>query len=123
MKAINPSTKRNSVLAALVLGLAWLPALADGPGNGDKSFDHGRRPSAGFGHYYSPQIEVFADPASEHWPGNYRPDSYHLDGYDGKSDRPTVCAGRTGQSWSTGSRECPPGQKKTKPGRQWSTSP
>ena len=80
--------------------------------------DPGRGGYAGF-----PEIQVFADPASEHWPANYLPDSHRLDGYDGQPDRITDCRGPSGRTLSTREQPCPTGQKPATPARRWSTSP
>ena len=78
----------------------------------------GRSPYTGL-----PEIQVFADPATEHWPANYLPDSHRLDGYDGKPDRITDCRGVSGRTLSTGEQPCPPGQTPSDNARSWSTSP
>lgn len=119
MSWIKPSIVCCVALAGLALAPLWVqPAAAEA-----RRGDHGRHLGPGYGRYYPPEIQVFADPDSEHWPANYLPDNHHLDSYDGKPDRATVCAGSTGRSWSTRERECPPGQKAAQPGQRWSTSP
>lgn len=109
--------------AAGPAGYADAPEAAFGHGAGERAFDRGRYPPRAGDGYYPPEIQVFMDAGSEHWPSNYLPDSHSLDGYDGVPDRPTVCAGASGRSWSTRERECPPGQESATPARSWSTRP
>ena len=69
----------------------------------------------------APDIGVLIAPETEHWPGNYQPDGYRLDGYDGRPRGPSSCQGRGGHSWSTQGSACPAGQKPDTRGRQLST--
>ncbi len=68
-------------------------------------------------------VNVFIAPQTEHWPSNYVPDNYRLEGYDGRPDRPSVCRGQSGTTISTAGDTCPDGQRPATGGRSWSTSP
>ncbi|RJS95197.1 hypothetical protein [Salinisphaera sp. Q1T1-3] len=60
-------------------------------------------------------------PSLEHWQGNYRPDSYRLQGYDGEPAGRHVCHGEHGRTLSSAGTSCPPGQSPPKGGRHLST--
>ncbi|MES1928661.1 hypothetical protein SADO_05360 [Salinisphaera dokdonensis CL-ES53] len=121
--------------AALALRLSLLAGACAAIAADRHDHDHGPRhdryrdhPPAidvypGGSSYGLPEIQVFADPATEHWPANYLPDSHRLDGYDGKPDRITDCRGISGRTLSTREQPCPSGQKPSDNARSWSTSP
>ncbi|GAB3671675.1 hypothetical protein [Salinisphaera aquimarina] len=67
--------------------------------------------------------EVLIEPETEHWRGNYVPDSYRLDGYDGKPRGAAICSGASGRTISTSGAGCPLGQTPESGGRSWSTRP
>ncbi len=76
-----------------------------------------------FGGHNRSGVNVFIAPRTEHWPSNYVPDNYRLQGYDGRPDRPSVCRGDSGTTISTAGGACPEGQQPATGGRSWSTSP
>ncbi|WP_324995466.1 hypothetical protein [Salinisphaera sp.] len=71
---------------------------------------------------YYPEIGIGVRPELEHWPNNYRPDSYRLRGYDGRPAGHHVCRGAHGRTLSSAGTECPPGQQPEKGARHLSTN-
>lgn len=82
---------------------------------------HGRDHSPGQPQALYP--EVLIEPETEHWQGNYVPDGYRLNGYDGQPDGPGICSGESGRTISTRGAACPSGQAPETGGRSWSTRP
>lgn len=70
-----------------------------------------------------PEIGVFVAPETEHWRGNYVPDDYRLDDYDGRPGAGADCSGANGRTLSTTDAPCPAGQTRQDALRRWSTSP
>ncbi|ERJ19056.1 hypothetical protein SSPSH_001895 [Salinisphaera shabanensis E1L3A] len=136
-RAVNPKMKRSNsmtayasllMLALVPLGISPLLAQPAGaPSAGSRASVHGHGgydPHACGGYRHSgPEIQIYMDPESEHWPSNYVPDNYRLDGYDGEPDRATICRGESGRTYTTRTIECPAGQQADEPARTWSTSP
>ncbi|MDA3921249.1 MAG: hypothetical protein PF501_11320 [Salinisphaera sp.] len=97
--------------------LAQISARGDEPSAPEARHSHHRLPPI------APLIVVPVTPNEGSLPSTYVPDDYRLPGYDGKPDGPHTCNGRTGRSWSTDGRKCPPGQHPETGGRSYSTSP